>query len=273
MLPAVVSYPPSDAAGPPPRDYLPSDAPPSPPLPTSPPAHPPARESRLRTAIRHPERSGALLALLIGFASVFSAVLAWRASLASIDSSRYESLAVQEAARRNQLERLAEGTVDQDERFVIIFQEHALAARELQAQADELRATDPTQADILDLEAQAQLALARATQPFFLGAGGIALGDDGTVAYDRDFVVTNLKEGDVELRELSTERNVANAARADARALNLIGVAAVVISALFFLTVAQVSRGRPRMQQAFFAAGALLVSVGGLGWLIVELFA
>ena len=227
----------------------------------------------MRTAIRHPERSGALLALLIGFASVFSAVLAWRASLASIDSSRYESLAVQEAARRNQLERLAEGTVDQDERFVIIFQEHALAARELQAQADELRPTDPTQADILDLEAQAHLALARATQPYFLGAGGIALGDDGTALYDREFVLTNLREGDVELRELSTERNVANAERADARALNLIGVAAIVISALFFLTVAQVSRSRPRVQQMFFAAGGALVLVGGLGWVIVELFA
>lgn len=259
MLPAVVSN--ASPGIPAPSDSL------------APPPAPPRPESRLRTAIRHPERSGALLALLIGFASVFSAVLAWRASLASIDASRYESLAVQEAARRNQLERLAEGTVAQDERFLIIFQEHALAARELQAQADELRPTNPTQADILDLEAQAQLALARATQPYFLGAGGIALGDDGTVAYDREFVLTNLKEGDVELRELSTERNSANAARADARALNLIAVAAIVISALFFLTVAQVSRSRPRVQRAFFAAGGLLVAVGGLGWVIVELFA
>jgi hypothetical protein len=86
-------------------------------------------------------------------------------------------------------------------------------------------------------------------------------------------VLTNLKEGDVELRELTSERNVANAERADSRALNLIGVAAIVISALFFLTVAQVSRSRPRVQQMFFAAGGVLVLVGGLGWVIVELFA
>ncbi len=239
---------------------------------TEPPA-PPQSQSRLRSAIRHPERSGALLAVLIGFASVFSAVLAWRASVASIDSSRYESLAVQEAARRNQLDRLAEGTVDQDERFVLVFQEHALAARELQSQAETLRATDAEGADVLDLEAQAHLALARAMQPFFLGAGGIALGDDGTVGYDREFVLTNLKEGDVELRELSTQRNVANAQRADARSLNLIGVAAIVVAALFFLTVAQVSRNRPRLQRAFFAAGGLMVVVGTVGWVIVELVA
>lgn len=272
MLPAVVSYSSPEATGPQPDTAGSPYAAPGPP-PPSPPPPPPARESRLRTAIRHPERSGALLALLIGFASVFSAVLAWRAALASIDASRYESIAVQEAARRNQLERLAEGTVDQDERFVLVFQEHALAARELQAHADELRATDPDQADILDLEAQAQLALARATQPYFLGAGGIFLGDDGTVGYDRQFVLTNLREGDVELRELSIERTVANADRADARSLGLIGVAAIVISALFFLTVAQVSRSRTRVHQAFFVAGGLLVVVGGLGWVIVELFA
>src|SRR5512132_3750711 len=64
---------------------------------------PPGR--RLRVLLQHPERSAALLAILIGFASIMSAVIAWRASLASIDASRYDSLPVQQQARRQQIER------------------------------------------------------------------------------------------------------------------------------------------------------------------------
>jgi hypothetical protein len=214
-----------------------------------------------------------LLAVLIGFASVFSAVLAWRASLASIDSSRFQSLAVQDAARRNQLERLLEGTVGQDERFVVVFQEHSRAARELGTQATALRETDPESADILDLEAQAHAALARAMQPFFLGAGGIQLGDGGTVGYDREFVLASLRDADIELGELSTQRSVEQAQRADARSLSLIGIEALIIAALFFLTVAQVSRSQWRVRQVFFAIGGVLVAVGTLGFVAVEVLA
>jgi hypothetical protein len=141
----------------------------------------PTRSARVRDAIRHPERSGALLAVLIGFASVFSAVIAWQASLSSIDAGRYQSLAVQQQARREQIERELEGTVEQDLRFVAEYQEHALAARELQSQADSIRATDATAADALDVEAQSESAQARALAPFFMGAGGIALDVNGTV--------------------------------------------------------------------------------------------
>jgi hypothetical protein len=224
-------------------------------------------------ALRHPERSAVLLALLIGYASIFSAVLAWRASLATIEASRHESLAVQEQARRTQLERLSEGTVAQDERFVAIFQEHALAARELAEQAATLREGDPAAADILDLQSQAHAALARALQPFFMGAGGIGLGEDDTVGYDRGFVLRNLREADSELRELRTQRTVELAERADARSLGIVGVAAVVVAALLFLTVAQVSRSRMRVRAVFFAIGGVLVAIGTVGFLWVELLA
>ncbi len=211
-----------------------------------------------------------LLAVLIGFASVFSAVIAWRASLASIDSSRLQSLAVQDAARRNQLERLIEGTVGQDERFVVVFQEHSRAARELAAQAATLRESNPDSADILDLEAQAHAAIARAMQPFFMGAGGIQLGDGGTVGYDREFVLESLRESDIELGELSTQRTIDQAQQADARSLSLIGVEAIIIAALFFLTVAQVSRSQIKVRQVFFGIGGVLVAVGTVGFVAVE---
>lgn len=231
----------------------------------------PPHPSRLSILLSHPERSAALLALLIGFASVFSAVVAWRASLASIDASRYESLAVQQQARRQQIERELGGLVEQDLRFVNVYQEHALGARELQAQADALRGGDPDTADLLDLEAQGELALARAVTPFFLGASGIYLADDGSVPYDRAFVLQNLQESNVEWRELHAQNTLGLAQRADDRTLNLIAIAALIIAALFFLTVAQVSRALPRVRQAFFAVGAVMVLFGTLGFLLVEL--
>lgn len=234
----------------------------------------PPRESRIRTWIRHPERSAVLLALLIGFASVFSAVLAWRASVASIDASRYESLAVQQQARRQQIERELEGTVGQDLRFVAQFQEHALAARELQAQADEVRGTDPDAADVLDLEAQSRRAMARAMKPFFMGASGIEIDENGTVPYDVAFVLRNLTEGNVEWRELRTTvpHTIALAQRADEKSLNIVGVAAIIVAALFFLTIAQVSRTRYRMRQVFFVAGGVMVALGTFAFLVVEVF-
>ena len=215
----------------------------------------------------------AALAILIGYASVFSAVVAWRASLASIEASRHESLAVQQMARVQQIERDLGGLIAQDLRFVNVFQEHALAARELRAQAEDLRASDPAEADILDLQAQAQLDLARVLQPFFLGATGPQLGEDGTVTYDVAYVLTNLEAGNVELRELRTQRTGELAARADARAVSLIGVAALVVAALFFLTIAQVSRSRGRVRQTFFAGGAVLVLVGTFSFVLVEILA
>ena len=225
---------------------------------------------RLNVLTRHPELSAALLALLIGFASVFSAVIAWRASLESIDASRYESQVVQQQARQQQIRRELEGIVEQDLRFVSTYQEHALAAREMRAQADAVRDTDPDVADALDLEAQSRLALARAIQPFFLGASGIELGTDGTVAYDRAYVLRNLEASNVELRELRTLPTVELERRADAREISFIGVGAIVVTALFFLTVAQVSRTRVLVRQLFFGAGAVLVLAGMVGFVLVE---
>lgn len=233
----------------------------------------PRASSRAGALMRHPERSAALLAILIGFASVFSAVIAWRASLASIDASRYQSLAVQQQARQEQIERELEGTVEQDQRFIGDYQAHALAARELESQADAVRATNASGADALDVQAQSEAALARALKPFFLGAGGVALDENGTVPYDKDFVLRNLEATDPELRELRTSNVATLADEADAKSIDLVGVAAIIICALFFLTVAQVAKSRVKVRQAFFVAGGLLVVVGTVLFVFVEVVA
>lgn len=214
------------------------------------------------------------LALLIAYASLFTALLAWRASLSAIDSDRLNSLVVQQQARRAQIEAGLEGIVAQDRRFLADYGPYALTARELQRQADELRPTDPDAADRLDLEAQANLALARSIQPLFRGASGVTIDENGDVPYDAAYVLRNLREGDAELRELHPEQVAAQAQAADDHTLRLIGVAALVVVALFFLTIAQVSVDRPRRQQVHvtaFVAGAGLVAVGTLIFGLLEL--
>jgi hypothetical protein len=228
--------------------------------------------SRLRTVARHPNARVLVLAVLIGFASILSAVVAWQASLSAIQASRYGSLATQQLTRTQQIEAELRGLIDQDLRFVNLYQEHSLAARELASQADNLRTTDPTAADELDLQAQARSDLARALRPFFLAAGNIQLQDDGTVNYDVDYVLTNLEQGNVELRELRTSNAKALADQADTRAVSLSLVAALIVAALFFLTIAQVVRTRARTQRAFIGVGGLLVLIGTVSFVFVAFF-
>lgn len=225
-----------------------------------PPSRPPVRRDWL----------GLGLALLIGFASVFSAAVAWRASLASIEASRLESLVVQQQARRQQLERQLEGMVAQDLRFAGAFQEHALAARELSRQADELRPTDPQGADALDVLAHNARSLVRAVQPFF-NASGLELNDDGAVEYDAAFVLDFLRDANPELRELNPERTLELANAASERTINLIAVAALLVAALLLLTVGQVARRRLRIRSLFAAAGGVLVAGAVIGFVAVEL--
>ncbi len=221
---------------------------------------------------RRPSRRDVLaiaLALLIGYTSVLSAVVAWRASLSSIDAARYESLAVQEQARRQQLERELEGVVGQDLRLVVAFREHALAARELQAQADEVRDERRALADELDLEAQGRLALARSVQPFLVGQAGVALKGDGT-DYDPARVMRFLRDSETELRELRPEETSKLADVADRHTLALIALAAVLIAALLFLTVAQVVRRNENVRYGFMVAGTVLGALATIAFVGAE---
>lgn len=226
----------------------------------------PARTRRLN---RQQVLSG-LLALLIGYTSILSAVVAWRASLSSIDAGRYESLAVQEQARLEQLRRQTESVVSQDLRLLTVYREHALAARELQKQADAIRAEDAELADDLDLEAHGRLALARAMQPFVLGQAGVFLEEGGTVAYVPDRILRLLQESNLELRELRPDETLRLANEADLHTLALVALAALLVAALFFLTVAQVTRRRGRLRAASMALGSVLVAVGTIALTGVE---
>jgi hypothetical protein len=61
------------------------------------------------------------------------------------------------------------------------------------------------------------------------------------------------------------------ARQADARTLSLLAVAALVVLALFLLTIAQVARRRPKLRNSFLALGGTLVLCSGLALALVEL--
>ncbi|HVM30131.1 MAG TPA: hypothetical protein VM305_05100 [Candidatus Limnocylindrales bacterium] len=216
---------------------------------------------------------GVVIAVLIGLSSVLSAVVAWRASLSAIEAGRYESLAVQQQARRAQLERELEGIVAQDLRLATAYREHAAAARELQQQAHDVRADDPELADELDMEAAGRRSQARSLQPFFVGQLGVALRDDGTVDYDADRVLRWLREGELELRELRPDDTLELANVADRRTLGLIGVAAIFVGALLVLTLAQVVERRLGLRLAFTLLGGVLVGVGAVTFMALGVLA
>jgi hypothetical protein len=83
-------------------------------------------------------------------------------------------------------------------------------------------------------------------------------------------VLRALEDSNLELRELKTSNVGDLADRADAKAIQLVAVAAVIVAALFFLTVAQVSKTRIRVRQMFFVGGGLLVVAGTVLFLFVE---
>lgn len=234
-------------------------------------APPPGAAAHDRSGGRSRPALGIAIALLIGFASVLSAVVAWRASLAAIEAGRHESLAVQQQARREQIEAELQGIVAHDLRLLAGYREHALAARELQQQANDVRSDNVELADDLDLEAQNRRALARSLQPFFLGQAGVFLHDDGTVAYEPERVLRLLRESEPELSELRPAEMLDRADAADRRTLSLIGVAALLVGSLLLLTIAEVGGRLRRVRLASFAVGAAMVAAGMLAFVIVDL--
>ena len=96
----------------------------------------------------------------------------------------------------------------------------------------------------------------------FVGQAGVYLYDDGTVAYEEERILRLLREGEQELRELRPQETLALANTADTRTLTLVALAAVLVAAPLFLTVAQVVERRSSVRLGFMIAGSVLVAIG-----------
>ena len=221
---------------------------PAPPPPESSPEHP-----RDRFRIR--------VAALIAIVSIAGAVVAWRASVSSIHAAALDQEAEQQLLQQQQREALLKGQVANDLVVFARYQEHVRAWRLLAAKADDVRKGDPDLANSFDTQAQGELALARTIRPYFQ-AGTPDFGDaSGAVVYDPQFVLRNLVGSDPQLAVLHPEETFEEAHAAHTKVVDLIAIVALLIAAVFLLTLAQFARRRIRM---VFAGAGVLVALSGV---------
>jgi hypothetical protein len=85
------------------------------------------------------------------------------------------------------------------------------------------------------------------------------IGDDGNATYDKDAALAYLVENDRELPLLRPAELEREASDAHDKTVALVGVGAVVVFALFFLTIGEVVRGRSS-RAGLAVVGALLLA-------------
>lgn len=205
-----------------------------------------------------------VLSLLITAVSILAAIAAWRASVVSGDAGGLDQLATQERLRQQQVEGQIDAQVDQDLRLFPRYLSHLGTWRVLEKKAAKQQRSDPGLAEDLRGDAQEELALARtiyqalSVKPQF-----------GQTTYDEVASREFLRSFNIDLSNLDPDRTAARAEDERDRGITLVGVTAVFIGSLFFLTLAQV--GRRRLRMAFAAGGVLLMLGAGMAMLVVEL--
>ncbi|MEA2460009.1 MAG: hypothetical protein QOH90_186 [Actinomycetota bacterium] len=211
-------------------------------------AAPQPRERRPWTFVR-------LVTLLITVVSILGAIVAWRASVVSGNAGGLDQTANQDLVRKQQIDAQIEAQVDEDLRIFPRYLAHLGAWKTLKQQSDDVRAQDPDLATKLSIEGQDELSLARtlyqslSVKPVF-----------GAEEYDKQFSVDYLRQFEIDLRGLDPDKTVKLAAEERERGVKLVGITALFIASLFFLTLAQVARFNVRR---FFALGGLIILIVG----------
>ena len=186
--------------------------------------------------------------------SILAATMAWRASVESERSANTDELARQDIVQRQQLLASQSQAVNQDLRVFGRFEERSLLARELDRDAKAGGGPD------LAREAQEQRAQADSLRQFFR-ASQPTDNDDGTVAYDPEFA-RKILASDPELEVLRPEALREEARVANIKSVRLTGLAALFVAGLFFLTLAEVTRGA--VARGLTGTAALLAVSGGV---------
>jgi hypothetical protein len=190
--------------------------------------------------------------ILIAIVSMLAAVTFWRAAVASMEASSLEEEATRHLVQQDQREAELRGWVDYDWRLFLRYQEHIKNWRLLDRQAADVP-DRPALAARLSVHAQAELSTARALRLYFFGATPGFGNADGNVEYDRSYVAQSLIRNDSELREFRSESTFERASDAHDKTVHVIGIAAIFITALFFLTVARFTG--PRVQRLLVVIG------------------
>ena len=204
------------------------------------------------------------ISLLITAVSIVSAVAAWQASVVSGNADGLDQRATQERVRKQQIEGQLDAQVDQDLRLFPRYLGHLRAYKELRKRAAEREPRDEQLADSLRRDAIEELAMARTLyqslyiKPVF-----------GAQSYDEEAARGYMRAGNLDLANLDPDEALDLAHEERRRGTTLVGVTAVFIGSLFFLTLAQV--GRRGARRAFAAAGLVLMLGASVALAVVSL--
>jgi hypothetical protein len=213
-----------------------------------------------------------IVALVIAVASTLGAIVAYRASLAEIDGVELDRQLIQERMQVETELQQKKGMVYGDVALSARFQQHLLAWHLLEQEAAAAYRQHRQDAAVdFALQAQAELALARAMTPYFRADDpALSDGHEWDAVYNTDAVTNRQLAADDALTRLHPELTEARAESAHRKTRNLVGVEALFITSLFFLTLAEFAAPRIRVPSALAGAGVIAVALAA--WLVVERF-
>lgn len=199
-----------------------------------------------------------LLALGIVFVSVMSGLVTWRAAEWSNRADRYERLAMQDVAFRHQIRAEIGATVDENLRTFGTYEEHYNNAIGLEADEARVYDGDRALARRLTREAQQERSSANGVLRYLSDYPGYEGGSD-LATFDTAAALRQREADDPDLANLRESENAELARRAQDKARNLVGVALIFATSLFFLTMAQLT-GRA-VSRGFAVAGTAVALV------------
>ncbi len=209
------------------------------------------------------DRFDVVVTILIALVTVFGAVIAWRASLASTAAGDAEQQGLLDTLALEESLAAHETRFYTDMQYFVRYQRHQGLARRLRRDETAARARGETAlADDLAQEAELYEELA-ATQTDFFDVSYV--GPDGS--FNEARYLADLRLNDEKFNSLAPEAVFAEADAYRAQAKRLVGLISLLTVALFFYTLSQITERRVKYPLAalgtfvFFGTAILFVVV------------
>lgn len=201
-----------------------------------------------------PPRLRIIIAVLIGASSVLGAVVAWRATIAESRATTAERKALADEVARERARVEIFDFLNEVHFFFIRGEAHQKRATELRRRADEVPG------DVRELLLAEAEAYDNAAESDFHAASLDAIATDGTLDLDKAFEI----EWDAARRaqDLDPEPDFHDADINLTKAERLVGLSAVLIAGVFFLTLAEFSKSVAYRLYFFGGTVAIVVAAG-----------
>ncbi|MFN8620974.1 MAG: hypothetical protein U0869_09555 [Chloroflexota bacterium] len=215
------------------------------------------------------DRLGVIIAFLVATVSIISAIVASRAAIWASNASTADSVVLQQAIERQQLETQVRTTAASDLRYVARFDAAHKEAFQLLVDAEFKRTDDPAGAGRADIAAQTALQVDVALGKYFHAALP-EYDKNGDLVFDAEGAVDAIAAADPRLAELRRSTATERALAMHERSLQLVGITVLFVAALFALTLAEVWPGRSRGRWAPLLVAVGLATAAGVLTVLVE---